>query len=79
MTVELDRAVAPAVNRRPLTAKAQSQSQVSPRGICGGQNDTSTGFSPSTSVFPCQNHSTSAPYSFIYHHHVGLTLETDRR
>ena len=25
-----------------------------------------TGFSPSTSVFPCQYHSTSAPYTFIH-------------
>ena len=60
MIVELDRAVAQAVSRRPLTAKDRVRSQASPCGICGGQSDTSTGFSPSTSVFPCQNHSTSA-------------------
>jgi hypothetical protein len=39
----------------------------SPCGICGGQTGTRTGSSPSTSVFPCQYHSTIAPHSFIYH------------
>jgi hypothetical protein len=53
--------MAQAVSRRPLTAEARVQSRVSPCRICGGQSGTGTGFSPSTSVFPCQYHSTGAP------------------
>jgi hypothetical protein len=58
---ELGRAVAQAVSRRPLTAEALVRSRVSPCGICGGQSGTGTGFSPRTSVFACQFHSTGAP------------------
>jgi hypothetical protein len=57
----LGHAMAQAVSRQPLTAEARVRSQVSPYGICGGQSGTGAGFSPSTSVFPCQLHSTGAP------------------
>jgi hypothetical protein len=55
------RAMAQAVSLRPLTAEARVRSRVSPCGICGGQSGTGTGFSSSTSIFPCQFHSTGAP------------------
>ena len=60
-TVFVGRAMAEAVSRRPLTAEARVRSRVSPCGIYGGRSGTETGFSPSTSVFPCQFHSTGAP------------------
>jgi hypothetical protein len=58
---ELGRAMAQAVSRRLPTAEARVRSQVSQCGICGGQSGTGTVFSPSTSFFPCQFHSTGAP------------------
>jgi hypothetical protein len=57
----LGRAMAQAVSRRPLNSEARVRSRVSPYGICGRQSGTGTDFSPSTSVFPCQFHSTGAP------------------
>jgi len=44
--------MAQAVSRRPLTAVAPVRSQASPCEIGGGQSDTVTGFSPSSSVSP---------------------------
>ena len=55
------RAIAQAASRQPLTAEARVRSRVSPCGICGGQSGTRTDFSPSTSTFPCQFHTTGAP------------------
>jgi hypothetical protein len=56
----LGRAMAQVVSRRPLTAEALVRARVNPCGICGGQSGTGSGFSPSSSVFPCQYHSTVA-------------------
>jgi hypothetical protein len=55
------RAMAQAVSPRPVTAEAGVRSRVSPCEICGGQSGTGKGFSPSTSVFSFQFHSTGAP------------------
>jgi hypothetical protein len=50
--------MAQVVSRRPLTAEAWVRAQVNSCGICGGQSGTGTGFSPSSSFFPCQDHPT---------------------
>jgi hypothetical protein len=52
--------MAQVVSRRPLTAEARVRARVNTCGICDGQSGTGTGFSPSSSVFPCQYHSTLA-------------------
>jgi hypothetical protein len=54
----LRRAMTRAVSRRPLTAVARFRTRVNPCGICVGQSGTGTGFSPSSSVLPCQYHTT---------------------
>jgi hypothetical protein len=43
--------MAQAVNRRPLVVEVDLRSHVSPYENCGGQGNTGTGFSPSTSSF----------------------------
>jgi hypothetical protein len=55
------RAMAQAVCGRPPAAESRVRSWVGPCGIYGGQSGTGTGFSTSTSIFPCQLHSTGAP------------------
>jgi hypothetical protein len=60
VTLIYSRGVSQAVSRRPLTAEAPVRARVSPCGICGGQSGTWTSFSPSSSVFLCQYHSTVA-------------------
>jgi hypothetical protein len=51
--IQFGRAMAQVVTLRPLTAGARVRARGSPCGICGGQSGTGTGFSPSSSVFPC--------------------------
>jgi hypothetical protein len=42
------------VSSQPLSEEARAQYLASSVGICGGQSDSGTEFSPSTSVFPRQ-------------------------
>jgi hypothetical protein len=66
--------MAQAVNRRALTAESQVRARVNPFGVYGGQSGTGTGFSPSSSVFPCQNHSTVALRTHIIWGMINLSV-----
>jgi hypothetical protein len=48
VSLDLGRAMAQVVTRRPLTAEARGRARVNPCGICGGYSGTATGFSPSS-------------------------------
>ena len=56
-------AMALAIGRRTLTKGARVRSQANQCEICGRQNGTGTGFSPSATVLSCQYHYTNGPYS----------------
>jgi hypothetical protein len=51
--------------------RRSAQFQASSCGICGVQSSIAKGFSPGTSVSPCQYLSTNSPYSFT---HLSLTI-----
>jgi hypothetical protein len=70
-------AMAPAVSRRPVTVEAPARSHVSPCDICCEQSGTETGFSPSTSLLPCQYHSTNVLHTHL-HLHVVLSRTNQR-
>ena len=58
----VDRSVARSVSYRFITTKTRFPSEVNQCGIIGGQNDTETGFSPSTLLFPRQRYALKAPF-----------------
>jgi hypothetical protein len=54
------------VSQRLPFPKVRVHSNRNPRVICGGQSNTGTSFSASTSVWSCQCYSANGPYSLIY-------------
>jgi hypothetical protein len=61
----LSRIMAQAVSCRPLTAEDRVRARVGPCAICGEESGNGTGFSPNSSVSPCQYHSNVAIHTFI--------------
>jgi hypothetical protein len=57
--------MAQAVSRWPLNAETRVRARLSPCGISGEQSATGTGFSPRSSVLPCQYHSTVALHAHL--------------
>lgn len=72
----LDRALARAVIRRPVTSMTWVQSQAIQWGIYDGHSSSVTSFSPSTSDSSCQCNSINTPYSLI---HLSPTIENLRK
>ena len=58
-------AVYQAANLQPVTAQGRVIFRAIPRGICGGQSKSETGFALSTSASSYHYHSTIAPYLFF--------------
>jgi hypothetical protein len=65
-TICTGRAIRQAVDHRSLTAKNWFRFHASACEICGGQRGISLSFCRNFSVFPCDYHSTSATYSYIW-------------
>jgi len=53
------------LSRRPLTVAVRVRFRGSPRKICGGQSDSGSGVSPSTSLFRCLYNSINASDSAL--------------
>jgi hypothetical protein len=54
----------PVTSRRSVAAETRVRSRASPCKIGVEESGSETGFFPSTSVFPCQNHFNNASYTF---------------
>jgi hypothetical protein len=65
VTMSNGRDMAQAVSRQPRTANARVLARVNPCCVFGGQSGSGTGFFQSSSVLPCQYHSTVALQTHI--------------